>query len=219
MKAIEEFYYEKFSKENPDDPPFQQDAVINSQEVQNQLTLFTCVRGQEQCVVETMLMAVFYQTQGSVEGRGVATMQLGNFDGDPIRQRSLLRSTLPTPPIRRRSLGGWKSPLTKRHRNLQEQEQETEQEQDPLARQEFNINFEVEENVDQKEPSKTNSFFKNAFGGIGNGNGSSLSLSQTTYHSIGATIGIICLLLLNIFAVTMLLMQFPYFRGKRLYLS
>jgi hypothetical protein len=77
MKAIEEFYYEKYSKEDPDAPPFRQDAVVDSKVVDNQLTVFTCVRGQEQCVIETMLMAIFYQTKGSVEGRGVATMQLG----------------------------------------------------------------------------------------------------------------------------------------------
>jgi hypothetical protein len=56
MKAIETFSYEKYSKEDPDALPFIQDAVIDSKEVDNQLTLFTCVRGQELCVIETMLM-------------------------------------------------------------------------------------------------------------------------------------------------------------------
>ena len=56
MKAIETFSYEKYSTEDPDALPFIQDAVIDSKQVEDQLTLFTCVRGQEQCIIETMLM-------------------------------------------------------------------------------------------------------------------------------------------------------------------
>lgn len=194
MKAIETFSYEKYSTEDPDALPFIQDAVIDSKQVEDQLTLFTCVRGQEQCIIETMLMAIFYQTKGNVEGRGVATMQLGNFAGDDVEGVNRQRSLRSTTPIRKRQLlGGWKSI---ERRNLQEQESDPED-----ISQEFSIDFEVDETLDQQQNTAS-------------------SLSQTTiFHSIGASIGIICLLLFNVFAVAMLVMQFPYFSDTRLYLK
>jgi hypothetical protein len=138
--------------------------------------------------------AVFYQTKGSVEGRGIATMQLGNFAGDEVEGLNRRRTLRIPTPIRERQLGGWKSV---KRRNLQEQETDPED-----LSQEFTIDFDVDEALDQQQ---------NIFGGSGS--------DSSSLHSIGASIGIICLLLFNVFAIAMLVMQFPYFRDKRLYLK
>lgn len=145
-------------------------------------------------VILQSIRAIFYQTKGNVEGRGVATMQLGNFAGDDVEGVNRQRSLRSTTPIRKRQLlGGWKSI---ERRNLQEQESDPED-----ISQEFSIDFEVDETLDQQQNTAS-------------------SLSQTTiFHSIGASIGIICLLLFNVFAVAMLVMQFPYFSDTRLYLK
>jgi len=105
-----------------------------------------------------------------------------------------------------RRLGGWNR--NSRRRSLQQQQQ-----QNPLlgadpsnlpenVSQEFNINFQVEENIAGQGLSKSRTVTGYTF----------------TSNSVGAAYGIIGLLMLNIVAVSMLVMQLPYFRGNRLYL-
>ena len=78
MQAIENFRYEKTISRT--DTLVIQDAVVD-RAVADALSRLTCVRGQVQCSIETMLIASFYMELGAVDAKGVATMQLGNWNG------------------------------------------------------------------------------------------------------------------------------------------
>ena len=75
MQAIENFRYEKPSIN------VTQDAIVDRVESSNTLSRLICVRGQVQCTIENMLTAPFYIELGSVDAIGVATMQLGTYNG------------------------------------------------------------------------------------------------------------------------------------------
>lgn len=62
-------------------------AVENGQAAANQLTELDCTPGDEVCVFDTILLALFYQLPGSVDGSGIASMQFGN--GQPSQRRGL----------------------------------------------------------------------------------------------------------------------------------
>jgi hypothetical protein len=55
-----------------------QEAVKDGAESLNGLTRLFCVRGQRVCTIETILNALFYASNGTVDGYGVANMQFGS---------------------------------------------------------------------------------------------------------------------------------------------
>ena len=86
MKAIENYRYETkvVNEEGGEEEEQQivQYAVEDRvQTEKNDLTRLTCIRGQGQCVIETLLNAAFYSQQREVYGKGTVTYQLGQEDG------------------------------------------------------------------------------------------------------------------------------------------
>ena len=89
MKAIENYRYETKvvneeggGGEEVEEQQLVQYAVENRvQTTKNDLTRLTCIRGQGQCVIETLLNAAFYSQQREVYGKGTVTYQLGQEDG------------------------------------------------------------------------------------------------------------------------------------------
>jgi hypothetical protein len=87
MKAIENYRYEtkvvnEEGGEEVEEQQIVQYAVEDRvQTEKNDLTRLTCIRGQGQCVIETLLNAAFYSQQREVYGKGTVTYQLGQDDG------------------------------------------------------------------------------------------------------------------------------------------
>ncbi|OEU06626.1 hypothetical protein FRACYDRAFT_254177 [Fragilariopsis cylindrus CCMP1102] len=91
MKAIENYRYETKvvneegsggGEEEEEQQQLVQYAVEDRvQTEKNDLTRLTCIRGQGQCVIETLLNAAFYSQQREVYGKGTVTYQLGQEDG------------------------------------------------------------------------------------------------------------------------------------------
>lgn len=63
-----------------------QAAIESGAPAANLLTQLYCTSGDDVCVFETVLMAIFYRLAGAVDGTGVASMQFGS---NPIRRRHL----------------------------------------------------------------------------------------------------------------------------------
>lgn len=82
MKAIESFAYRR----DYGGPlgEITQDAVTNSQEASNYLTVLFCTPGSLVCAFETLLFAAMFVSPGVVEGTGTALLQIGS---DPVRMR------------------------------------------------------------------------------------------------------------------------------------
>jgi hypothetical protein len=83
MRAVENFRYEtKEEEEEGGEEKIVQYAVESrGQTKKNDLTRLTCIRGQGQCVIETLLSAAFYSQHREVYGKGTVTYQLGQDDG------------------------------------------------------------------------------------------------------------------------------------------
>jgi hypothetical protein len=82
MRAIENYRYETKEEEGSGIETLVQHAVESrGQTTKNDLSRLTCIRGQGQCVIETLLSAAFYSQQRAVYGKGTVTYQLGQDDG------------------------------------------------------------------------------------------------------------------------------------------
>jgi hypothetical protein len=80
MKAVETFKFEKDvqDRRSGKTETIVQDVVVNRGKAPDNLSRLTCVKGQTQCVTESMLKAKFYGEDGVVQAKGVISMQLGS---------------------------------------------------------------------------------------------------------------------------------------------
>jgi hypothetical protein len=198
MQAVENFRYE--TKEEVGKEKIVQEAIENrGQSKKNDLTRLQCNRGQGQCVIETLLNAAFYGQDREVLAKGTVTLQLGQDDGTETYNINGKTSSDNGNSGNKDNPNGNNGKNGRiRHLLLQSAGRTVrslQQAEETILQEEVNIGFLVEKYSNTATNTDDNNNKKE---GLSQMNSNDWLFSFYRYHSMGASLVIILLLIFNL---------------------
>ncbi|MGK3753717.1 MAG: hypothetical protein ACI8RD_006024 [Bacillariaceae sp.] len=198
MQAVENFRYE--TKEEVGKEKIVQEAIENrGQSKKNDLTRLQCNRGQGQCVIETLLNAAFYGQDREVLAKGTVTLQLGQDDGTETYNNNGKTSSDNGNSGNKDNPNGNNGKNGRiRHLLLQSAGRTVrslQQAEETILQEEVNIGFLVEKYSNTATNTDDNNNKKE---GLSQMNSNDWLFSFYRYHSMGASLVIILLLIFNL---------------------